>query len=151
MERRTAVRARHAALPWRDPHAASLRPDSQGSPAQACGLVALMGTVLTALLRVARAAVRLALGRSRGRGQGGRARTPVPPAGPSTEDLLRQGWTRPTPEHLVRPSYWPAVLAFALAFTFWGLVSSLVISGVGVALFALVLGNWIGELRHDVE
>jgi hypothetical protein len=40
------------------------------------------------------------------------------------------------------------VLALAITFLAWGLVTSLLISAVGAALFAVALAGWIGELRH---
>ncbi len=53
------------------------------------------------------------------------------------------------PERLAQPTYWPAVLALAIAFVLWGAVTSLVISGVGLLLAVIGLAGWIGELRHE--
>jgi len=61
---------------------------------------------------------------------------------------VRPGWSLPRPAELPIPSYWPAVLALAVMLVFWGLVSSLIITVVGLALFALGLAGWIGDLRH---
>jgi hypothetical protein len=61
---------------------------------------------------------------------------------------LRPGWSVPRPGELPRPTYWPAVMALGIAFLFWGIISSAIISGVGLVLFAIALGGWIGELRH---
>lgn len=61
---------------------------------------------------------------------------------------LRPGWSRPKPEHVPRPTYWPAVLAFGVTFMFWGLISTLIISAIGLVIFAIGLAGWIGELRH---
>ena len=52
------------------------------------------------------------------------------------------------PAHLPRPMYWPVVLAFGVVFLAWGIVTTLAVSVVGLALLALGLGGWIGELRH---
>jgi hypothetical protein len=60
----------------------------------------------------------------------------------------RPGWSRPDHTDLPRPTYWPAVLALGIAFLAWGLVTSWIISGVGLVLFALALAGWIGDLRH---
>jgi hypothetical protein len=57
-------------------------------------------------------------------------------------------WQRLPPAHLPRPTYWPVVLAFGIVFLFWGVVTTLAISVIGLALLALGLGGWIGELRH---
>jgi hypothetical protein len=40
------------------------------------------------------------------------------------------------------------VLALGITFLAWGIVTSLLISAVGLILFALALAGWIGELRH---
>ena len=61
---------------------------------------------------------------------------------------LRPGWQRLDDTSLPQPTYWPAVLALGITFLAWGLVTSLVISGVGLVLFALALAGWIGDLRH---
>ena len=59
------------------------------------------------------------------------------------------GWSAAMPERLAQPTYWPAVLALAIAFVLWGAVTSLVISGVGLLLAVIGLAGWIGELRHE--
>ncbi len=68
--------------------------------------------------------------------------------GHGEEVELRPGWSRPKPEHVPHPTYWPAVLALGLTFAIWGLITSYVISVVGLVLFAIGLSGWIGELRH---
>ena len=62
---------------------------------------------------------------------------------------LPPGWNRPLPEHVPRPTYWPVVLALGVAFIFWGFLTSLLITAVGVVLLAIALGGWIGELTHE--
>ncbi|HMA35208.1 MAG TPA: hypothetical protein VKY74_12130 [Chloroflexia bacterium] len=61
---------------------------------------------------------------------------------------LRPGWHRPRPARLPPPSYWPTVLALGVMFLFWGLVSSLIVSGVGLVLLGIGLAGWVGELRR---
>lgn len=61
---------------------------------------------------------------------------------------LPPGWSRAKPEHIPRPTYWPAVMALGITFLFWGVVTTFLISGVGVLLFAIALAGWIGGLRH---
>jgi hypothetical protein len=34
-------------------------------------------------------------------------------------------------------------------FVLWGIVTSLVIVTVGLAVFAVALAGWIGEIRHE--
>jgi hypothetical protein len=63
----------------------------------------------------------------------------------------RPDWERLPAAHLPRPTYWPIVLALAIVFLAWGVVTTVAISVIGLALFALGLGGWIGELRHGHE
>ena len=62
---------------------------------------------------------------------------------------LRPGWNQPRPEKQPEPTAWPAALALATTLMLWGLVSSLIIIGVGVALFVAALAGWIGNIRHE--
>jgi hypothetical protein len=68
-------------------------------------------------------------------------------AGPPAQ--ASSGWSRPEPEHLSEPTYWPAVMALGITMLLWGIVTSVIISIVGLALFALALTGWIGELLHE--
>lgn len=67
---------------------------------------------------------------------------------PKQEDLP-PGWTVPQPAELPEPSIWPAALSLAIMFIVWGLVSSLIISGIGLVLFAVSMIGWIREIRHE--
>jgi len=58
------------------------------------------------------------------------------------------GWTALASEKLPEPSIWPATLALAITFLVWGLITSLIITGVGLALFAMALAGWIRDIRH---
>ncbi len=85
-----------------------------------------------------------------------KASPPAPPSSPAdTPDqdpaaaAPPPGWGAARPERLAQPTYWPAVLALAIAFVLWGAVTSLVISGVGLLLAVIGLAGWIGELRHE--
>jgi hypothetical protein len=64
-------------------------------------------------------------------------------------EQTHSGWSRPAPEHLSEPTYWPAVMALGIMMLLWGIVTSVIISVVGLALFALALTGWIGELLHE--
>jgi hypothetical protein len=66
---------------------------------------------------------------------------PTTPASPQWEELPH--------EHLPRPTYFPAGLAMGTTFIFWGLITSLVIFLVGLALFIASLAGWIAELYHE--
>jgi len=67
---------------------------------------------------------------------------PVPPES-------NRGWTVLPPEKLPEPGIWPLTLALGITFLFWGLVTTLLITGVGVGLFALALAGWIRDIRHE--
>ncbi len=67
---------------------------------------------------------------------------PAPPESPS-------GWTVLRPEKLPEPSIWPAALALAITFLVWGLVTSLIITAIGLALFAVALAGWIRDIRYE--
>jgi hypothetical protein len=58
-------------------------------------------------------------------------------------------WTVLPPAKLPEPSVWPATLALAITLLVWGLVTSLIITGVGLALFATALAGWIRDIRHE--
>ena len=50
---------------------------------------------------------------------------------------------------LPRPTAWPVAMAGGITLTGWGIIASPVMLLAGVALFAVSLGGWIGEIRHD--
>ena len=58
-------------------------------------------------------------------------------------------WTVLPTEKLPEPTIWPAALALAITFLVWGLVTSLIITAVGLALFAVALVGWIQDIRHE--
>lgn len=75
------------------------------------------------------------------RAEAGSVRAVPPPA-------RHPDWERLPPAHLPQPTYWPVVLALGVVFLAWGIVTTVAISAIGLALLALGLGGWIGELRH---
>jgi hypothetical protein len=50
--------------------------------------------------------------------------------------------------HLPGPSIWPVVVAGGMTALAFGVVTSLVISVIGVLLLAWGLAGWIGEMRR---
>lgn len=66
-----------------------------------------------------------------------------------SEPPVPQQWTPLPLEHLPAPTFWPAGLALAITFIFWGLISSWVVFAVGLFLFALSLAGWIADIRHE--
>lgn len=59
------------------------------------------------------------------------------------------GWTACPAEHLPAPTPAPAMFAFGVTLFAWGIVSSFVVSLVGMAVLGVSLLHWIGEIRHD--
>jgi hypothetical protein len=62
---------------------------------------------------------------------------------------LPPGWSVPQPEKMPEPSIWPATLALGITSLVWGLVTSLIITGLGILLFAVALAGWIRDIRHE--
>lgn len=62
---------------------------------------------------------------------------------------LPPGWNIPQPTHLAEPCVWPPALALGITFLVWGLVTSLIITGVGLFIFAGSVAGWIREIRHE--
>ncbi len=58
-------------------------------------------------------------------------------------------WSIPRPEILPRPTYAPAGLAFGAVFLLWGILTSYVVSIVGLIIFIISLAAWIGEILHE--
>jgi len=78
----------------------------------------------------------------------GAVREPPSPARSPQSSPDHPDWEALPTAHLPRPTYWPVVLAVGVMFLAWGIVTTIIISIIGVALLALGLGGWIGELRH---
>jgi hypothetical protein len=57
----------------------------------------------------------------------------------------------PRPEVLPEPTYWPVILAAGITFTAWGVVTSFLLSILGLGMSAVALVNWIGDIRHEQE
>jgi hypothetical protein len=62
---------------------------------------------------------------------------------------LPPGWNIPQPQSLPEPCVWPATLAMGITCLLWGLVTSLIITGVGLVVFAGAIAGWIREIRHE--
>ena len=65
-------------------------------------------------------------------------------AGPSSE-----GWSKPQGMHIPEPTYMPVVMAIGMICMLWGIVTTYLITLVGVVLFVISILGWIGELRHE--
>jgi hypothetical protein len=132
--------------------------NARGGLSAALGVVfgAVAGVVLETVLRVVAAVARGTFGRTEHQREGTNGpddrtdrRAQVARAAKHEPEPLRPGWSRPPPEHLVRPTYWPVALALGISFLFWGLVSSWIITAFGLLIAIVSLANWVAELRHD--
>lgn len=62
-------------------------------------------------------------------------------------DLIdRPGWKKPLPDHLPRPTYWPAMLALGITVALLGFATLLPVTLLGLGLGAVSLIGWIGEI-----
>ena len=62
---------------------------------------------------------------------------------------LPSGWKRPLPDHMARPTYWPAILALAMTLALLGPVTLMPVTAVGLVLGAVALVGWVGEILHE--
>lgn len=60
-------------------------------------------------------------------------------------------WTKPRPQKMPAPSYAPAVIALAIVCILWGIVTTYLISLLGLVLLGVGLTDWIGGLRDERE
>lgn len=58
-------------------------------------------------------------------------------------------WVLPD-EELPHPTYWPVTFALGIMFSFWGIITSFLLSAVGIILLIVALVGWLGDLR-DAE
>jgi hypothetical protein len=59
------------------------------------------------------------------------------------------GWTTPQPEKVPKQTYMPATLALGVVALLWGLVTTYIISIVGLVLIIIAMYFWIGDIRHE--
>lgn len=81
----------------------------------------------------------------------------IRPAQPAEEHAIRNsdlapelppGWTVPR-DIVPHPTYWPMVMALGIVGLGFGIVTSVIISIVGLVLFFLALFGWMGDLSHE--
>ena len=65
------------------------------------------------------------------------------------EKKVRPGWSVPRPAIIPAPTPWPPALALGIALFGWGLIASPVVLVIGLVTFAVALGGWIGDMRHE--
>ncbi len=70
-------------------------------------------------------------------------------SGSPARAALQEGWSTPQPARVPEPTYWPAALALGIVLLFWGVVTSAVVSSIGLLLAVVALAGWIGDVRHE--
>jgi hypothetical protein len=58
-------------------------------------------------------------------------------------------WGIARPEKPPPPTLYPAALSLAATLLVWGLISSLIVTAFGLALFVVTMAGWIREIRHE--
>ena len=51
------------------------------------------------------------------------------------------------PQEMPRPTLWPIALAFGIIFSFWGILTSLIITAVGAGISVIALAGLIEEFK----
>ena len=69
----------------------------------------------------------------------------------SVDASPNESWISPRPQRVPAPTYAPAVIALAIVCLLWGLVTTYLISLLGLVLLGIGLTDWIGGLRNERE
>jgi hypothetical protein len=85
------------------------------------------------------------------RGVASAAPRPASPGGtqPAHGAALKPGWSRPKPEKIPPPTYWPAVFGLGLTFVMWGVISNIFLLCFGLIITTIGLVYWVLDLRHE--
>ena len=68
---------------------------------------------------------------------------------PAHGAALKPGWSRPKPEKIPPPTYWPAVFGLGLTFVMWGVISNIFLLCFGLIITAIGLVYWVLDLYHE--
>ena len=68
---------------------------------------------------------------------------------PTLDPDLHPGWSWAQPEHIPAITYWPAALALGVTLLLWGLITSLLLTVIGLIVFGIALAGWIGDMRNE--
>lgn len=60
-----------------------------------------------------------------------------------------EGWNIPKPEAIPSPTHWPFMLSLGATLMGLGILTSNLISIVGIVLFILAIVKWVGELSRE--
>lgn len=53
------------------------------------------------------------------------------------------------PEIIPKPTFWPIFTAFGVLLLFWGLITSFILSLVGVVVLAFSISGWVSDLNKS--
>jgi hypothetical protein len=70
---------------------------------------------------------------------------------PQHGEPLRDGWSRPAPERIPHPTYWPMIFGLGIAFFMWGLISNLFVLGLGFTLLVIGIVGWVADLLTEFQ
>jgi hypothetical protein len=69
---------------------------------------------------------------------------------PSGTNIYEE-WVKPMPEETPPPTFWPISLAMSIIFILWGIISTWVISVVGLILFSISIRGWVKDLLNEQQ
>lgn len=75
--------------------------------------------------------------------------TPNAGEGAQQENPNEDRTATPKPESLPEPTYWPAILAVGVTLLAWGVVTSVLLSLLGLGISIVAVVKWIGDIRHE--
>ncbi len=53
------------------------------------------------------------------------------------------------PQKIPNSTYWPIIMAFSVIFFFWGFITSLIISAVGLVAIVISILGWLGAVNNE--
>jgi hypothetical protein len=74
------------------------------------------------------------------------------PGNQNTSDTnIYEDWAKPMPQKTPAPTFWPISLAMSIIFILWGIISTWVISVVGLILFGISIRGWVKDLLNEQQ
>ena len=55
------------------------------------------------------------------------------------------------PSRLPDPTYWPFFTALGVVFMFWGILTTWIVTGMGLIIFGVALAGWITDLFKEIS
>jgi hypothetical protein len=67
------------------------------------------------------------------------------------DNNISEEWVKPIPQKTLVPTFWPISLAMSIIFILWGIISTWVISMVGLILFGISVRGWVMDLLNEQQ